>query len=193
MSGPLRPDICTTVPPSVANVWLDWNVQFSIFYCFLPNPWTPPNWLSGFHTPTTTNPHLHLACNPAPKPPQEAAAQMNSLLCVQNTWHPPTPKRESFDLWSIWVQTHRALPQRPHNNRYVLHTSNPPRPHTHTCREPPYQHLNSIILVYPWSHAHPNPPLSPQQWTCLTSKNTACQTMACPIGWNYGNKLGIGG
>lgn len=59
--------------------------------------------------PNNNNPPIYTS-HTKPRPnPQEAPAQMNGLLCIQNTWHPP-PKiiimEEPFDPWSILSYNH---------------------------------------------------------------------------------------
>lgn len=128
---------------------------------------------------------------PCTQTPQEAVAQMNSLLCVQNTWHPP-PQKESPLIFDQYTSKTTEPTPKGHTIAGMFYTHQILHGHTHMEKatlSTPQLHYPSV----PMTHAHPNPPLSPQQWTCLTPKNTACQTMACPIGWNYGNKLGIGG
>lgn len=64
----------------------------------LIQPWAPPNWLPCFHTPKTTNPHLHLTYNPATKPPKEKQHKW-MVYCASKIPDIPPPKKRG--LWSL--------------------------------------------------------------------------------------------
>lgn len=76
-------------------------------------------------------------------------------------------------------------------------TPSPPHKDTNAWKVPPYQHINSpLSSPVPQSTSDPHtspPPSSPQQWTCLTPTIAASQPKAYSIGWNHGNRLGMGG
>lgn len=92
--------------------------------------------------------------------PQEAAAQMNRLLCLQNTWQPPPWKKRRL-LWSlINTQANCQLEITIPISRNKKQTSSKQSKSfmaPHMWRGPPYQHINAIILVYPWPIHTPTP------------------------------------
>lgn len=72
--------------------YLSWNVQHLL--ALLNHPCSPPDWLSWPPTtPSRTYPPSPHRIQNCTQTPQEAAALMNRLLCLQNTWHPPIQKK----------------------------------------------------------------------------------------------------
>lgn len=158
MSGPLRTVIYATSSPSVANFWLCKDVEIPSFTDSYPT--LNPTQLIIMPSKPNHHPPSLPRIQPCTQTPQEAAAQMNSLLCSQNTWHPPTLKRESIDLWSILSQPHRAHPHRPHKQTCSTHIKSFKTPHTHMEKST----LSTPRLRYPSvpvTPTHPNPHQTP--------------------------------
>lgn len=168
VSGSLGPDICRTITPSVAWVLHLWPlaILLKLLKCaafhllpLLIQPCTPPNWLSWPNTPPTTNPHLHLTHKTAPKPPRRQQHRW-IVYCASKIPDNPHPERkeESFDPWSILGQITKSK-----SPSQSLGKKQPSSEHikslmaSHMWGGPPYQHINTIILVYPWPVHIPTP------------------------------------
>lgn len=81
-----------------------------------------------------------------------------------------------------FLHTHQNLhdPQHTHAKFHLINASTPHYPLQWPSPTPPHTHTSQ-------------PPSSHQQWTCLTPSIAACQPTAYLIGWNHGNRLGMGG
>lgn len=136
------------------------GLKCAVFHLLLlhTQPWTPPNWLSGLHTPTTTNPHLHLAYNPTPKPPKRQQHKW-IVYCVSNIPDIPQPQKESRLIFDQYAS--KTTEPKGHTITGMFSTYQILQGHTHTCRKPPYQHFNCIILVYPCPTHIPTPHEAP--------------------------------
>lgn len=95
--------------------------------------------------------------------PQEAATQMNSLLCLQNTWQPP-PRKERRVFWSLintwanyWLKITIPISRKKTAQFWAHQILNGP---THVGRVTLSTHQRHYPSV-PMTRTHPNPHQAP--------------------------------
>lgn len=140
--------------------------------------------------------------------PREVPAQMNSLLCIQNTWHPPCKKWQSpliLNQYTAIITSFTTQPAKSILNKPVHHPSTSitstiriktfmTPTHTQMQNSTLSTHQLPIILsnapVHP-QHTHIPTPIKPPTVNLFDPYRHP--PMANPIGWNHGNRLGMGG
>lgn len=108
-------------------------------------------------------PHLHLTHKTAPKPPRRQQHRW-IVYCASKIPGNPHPKKkeESFDPWSILGQiTDSKSPSQSAGKKQPSSEHIKTLMATHMWGGPPYQHINTIILVYPWPAHIPTPTKPP--------------------------------
>lgn len=139
----------------------------------LIQPCTPPNWASMALNPNNNQPPISTSHTKPHPNPQEAPAQMNGLLCIQNTWHPPSKiiiMEEPFDPRSILSYNHWLhLPtSKTHMKTDLFSVHQNFHDPQHTQIHAKFHLINTSTPHYPLqcpnpplTHTHPNPHQAP--------------------------------